>query len=82
VLYDWTKYTKSGQERHGVDWKTFCQAIDRLTMYSLVESGVFTYFDLGVKPIYGGAIPSYIIKEHQQIVLFFQEARNEKQRMS
>lgn len=82
ILYDWTKYTQEGQESKGVDWRIFCQAIDRLSMYSMVENKVFDYRDLGIQSIYGGALPSYIIREHQQIGLFYQEAYKEKERLN
>lgn len=81
ILYSWTKYTKEGQERKGVNWKTLCQAIDRLSMYTMVENRTFDYRDLGIPLIYGGALPSYIIKEHQQIAFFYQEAYQEKDRL-
>lgn len=81
ILYDWTTYTKEGQERQQVNWGLFCQAIDRLSMYTLVESKVFDYRDLGIQSIYGGALPSYIIKEHQQISLLYQSAYKEKKRL-
>lgn len=47
----------------------------------MVERGVFTYYDFGVPTIYGGGLPTHIIKEHQIIALLFQGAYKEKREL-
>lgn len=47
-------------------------------MYNLVEQGIFTYANLGIAILPGGAFPAHVIAEHIEIRSIYGQAQQEK----
>lgn len=80
VIYNWTEYTRRGVEHKGQDWELMCQAIDRISLFKLVEDGVFSYQELGVQT-YNGVLPFWIVQEHITMRNIYGRAYAEKAKL-
>lgn len=81
IIHGINEFTARGAEHKGFEWATMKAAILHAKMFNLVETGGFSYEQLGVRALPEGGLPSRVIEEHLAIKEIYQRVIEDKNRV-